>query len=519
MAPEFNLLDEPWIRVLKKDCSEQEVSITEALIHAHEYLDLSGDMPEQDMAVLRLLLAVLHTVFSRVDENGQAGKMETKPQARKRWKNLWMKGQFSPQAISEYLEQVHERFWLFHEKYPFYQIPEAVVGTEYTAAKLNGELSESGNKVRLFSQCSGLKKQEMTYAEAARWLLYVNAYDDTSAKPKGKGLPSPGVGWPGKLGLIAAVGDNLFETLMLNLTLLKDGQELWDGENRPIWEVEPSKAERREIAVPDNPAELLTIQSRRLLLKRDRGMVVGYYLLGGDFFEKEMAYAEQMTVWRKAAGKDSLEYSPRRHDPSRQMWRDFGTIFAKNGGNVHNPGIVMWYHAIAKQMGWKPNTVRKFRIVSVQYGDKDFFVNDTFSDSLTFHAEILLELNLKWQDHILAEIDKCEAVAQNIGLLSSNLAKAKGTTPNPGKAKDQFYSRVDQTFREWLRDILPEDGNEEETCKILEKEIQKIARKLADELVSEAGEAAFAGRMVDNQYYAAPEAYNWVLGKMYKIFR
>lgn len=64
MAPEFNLLDEPWIRVLKKDCSEQEVSITEALIHAHEYLDLSGDMPEQDMAVLRLLLAVLHTVFS-----------------------------------------------------------------------------------------------------------------------------------------------------------------------------------------------------------------------------------------------------------------------------------------------------------------------------------------------------------------------------------------------------------------------------------------------------------------------
>ena len=53
---EFNLLDEPWIRVLKKDCSEQEVSITEVLIHAHEYLDLSGDMPEQDMAVLRLLL-------------------------------------------------------------------------------------------------------------------------------------------------------------------------------------------------------------------------------------------------------------------------------------------------------------------------------------------------------------------------------------------------------------------------------------------------------------------------------
>ena len=101
----------------------------------------------------------------------------------------------------------------------FWQIPEAAVGTEYTVAKLNGELSESGNKVRLFPLCNGIKKQEMEYAAAARWLLYVNAYDDTSAKPKGKGLPSPGVGWPGKLGLIAAVGDNLFQTLMLNLTL------------------------------------------------------------------------------------------------------------------------------------------------------------------------------------------------------------------------------------------------------------------------------------------------------------
>lgn len=126
----------------------------------------------------------------------------------------------------------------------------------------------------------------MEYAQAARWLLYVNAYDDTSSKPKGKGLPSPGVGWLGKLGLIEAVGENLFQTLLLNLTLLKDGRNLWEGENRPIWEREPDKAERQEIAVPDNQAELLTLQSRRLLLKRDHDKVVGYYLLGGDFLIK-----------------------------------------------------------------------------------------------------------------------------------------------------------------------------------------------------------------------------------------
>ena len=33
---EFNLLDEPWIRVMTDDCSVKDVSLTDALLHAHE---------------------------------------------------------------------------------------------------------------------------------------------------------------------------------------------------------------------------------------------------------------------------------------------------------------------------------------------------------------------------------------------------------------------------------------------------------------------------------------------------
>ena len=67
---EFNLLQERWVRVRTQDCTVQEVSLTDALLHAHAYVDLAGEMPTQDAAMLRLLLAVLHTVFSRVDGNG-----------------------------------------------------------------------------------------------------------------------------------------------------------------------------------------------------------------------------------------------------------------------------------------------------------------------------------------------------------------------------------------------------------------------------------------------------------------
>ena len=98
-TPEFNLLEEAWIRVLKDDCSEEMVSLPEAMIHAHEYRDLCGDTPEQDMAVLRLLLAVLHTIFSKMDEDGQDNVIDTPTQARKRWRALWEKGYFKEDVI------------------------------------------------------------------------------------------------------------------------------------------------------------------------------------------------------------------------------------------------------------------------------------------------------------------------------------------------------------------------------------------------------------------------------------
>ena len=70
---EFNLLTEPWIRVRLRDNTVREVSLTEALVSAQDYVDLAGEMPTQNAAVLRLLLAVLFTVFSRLERAVAAG--------------------------------------------------------------------------------------------------------------------------------------------------------------------------------------------------------------------------------------------------------------------------------------------------------------------------------------------------------------------------------------------------------------------------------------------------------------
>ena len=124
--------------------------------------------------------------FRWYDENGDERPLEDSDDALERWKELWENRKFPVEVITEYLESQRESFYLFHPERPFYQCEHAKAGTEYSASKLNGNLSESSNKLRLFTDISGKAKEEMTFAEAARWLLYVNAYDDTSAKPSGE---------------------------------------------------------------------------------------------------------------------------------------------------------------------------------------------------------------------------------------------------------------------------------------------------------------------------------------------
>lgn len=529
---EFNLLTEPWVRVRRPDNTVQEVSLTDALLHAQDYVDLAGEMPTQDAAMLRLLLAVLFTVFSRVNVEGEPEPFEEEDDALARWGDLWQLGHFPEQPLRDYLEQWKDRFWLFHPTHPFWQVPGAEIGTACSAAMLNGEMIESKNKLRLFPLYAGQSKEQLSYPQAARWLLSVNGFDDTSLKPKGKNLPSISVGWLGTLGFIQALGDNLYETLMLNLTLLRDGRECW-GENKPCWEREtPRSGERTEVCCPDDPAQLLTLQSRRLLLHRTEGMVDGYFALGGDFFSKENAFAEQMTVWRNAAKKNEpAVFVPCRHDPARQFWREFPAVFCQDSG--HRPGVVRWTEKLQEQRLGILDSRRKvhFRIVGVLYATQNH-IEDIFSDSLTFQAGLLDELSCKWQERIVREINNCEKAAQCVGYLAQDIAIAAGNKNENvgGSVRAQFYFAVDQPFRQWLQAIDLEKDDPDETVLSWQAQARNIAEKLGKQMVMEAGNAALKGHRIEVEktkktenksktiLYTSPRAYNIFRAKLWEIY-
>ena len=532
---EFNLIDEPWIRVMDSNCNVSEVSLKDAILNAHNYKSLSGELPTQDIAVMRLMLAVLHTVFSRADENGNECPLEdNEEEAVDRWKALWKKGRFSEKAIDDYFEKWHERFWLFHPERPFGQVAGLTIGTDYDAPKLNGEISESSNKVRFFSMYSGNEKSSLTYPQAARWLLYLNAYDDTSSKPTKEGkakaggsLPSPGVGWLGKLGLIYITGNNLFETLMLNLILVNENK-VQENQN-PLWEQEKvSDAERTEITLPYDLAALYTLQSRRILLIRKDNKVVSYKLLGGDFFEKENAFFEPMTVW-SSPKKDNDIFTPTRHDSSKQMWREFSVLFEEKGNK--QAGVVRWFKNYLQGKNLIPRSfLLKTSITSVEYGDKDFFVKNVFSDSLTMHAELLSELGANWRAKIETEIDRCGKLANAIAYLAQNLYVASGGsnskkdkhyTEIPNVVTSQLYYRFDLPFREWLRSIDPQIYDEKQKY---DKQLkwQSTARRItelyAQELIAETSETAITGHREGDIIYSSPKAMIIFRGQMKKIY-
>lgn len=535
---EFNLLDEKWILVRKSDCTVDELSLTDALLKSHEYVELAGELPTQNVSILRLMLAVLHTVFSRYSPQGEPAPLYDSDDAEYRWKELWNAGRLPEKPIKEYLASVHDRFWLFHPDRPFYQTEAAKIGTEYTASKLNGAVSESGNKIRLFCGCTGVQKSELSYSEAARWLLYVNNYDDTSSKPKGKNLPSPGAGWLGKLGLITIRGNNLFETLVYNLILLnhkRNFSEVW-GPECPAWEPDvPNTAERAEIPMPDNLSELYTLQSRRLWINRDDNeKVIGYNLLGGDFFEKVDAFIEPMTVWSKVKGNERAgeKFQPRRHDSSVQMWREFSYAFETAEGS-HIPGVVLWTKYI-KQMLPESRKLISFSIASVQYGDKDFFVNDVFSDSLTFHTDLLTEIGEHWRAKITDEIKKCDESAAALRFLAKDIELAAGSAEDTvlkravvERAREQYYYEIDLPFRNWLERIDPNweivSEQEEQALREWHETAKRIALRIGQELVESAGTAAIVGRAVKDKndkerYYSAPDAYRYFKVKLNEIY-
>ncbi len=551
---EFNLIEEPWIRVLDKDCRIKEVGIREALLNAYEFVELSGETKTQDFAILRLLLAAMYTIFYRYDIDGnEIDVRENKDAVENNWKSMWADKRIPSKPVEKYLAKWHDRFWLFDDVQPFYQTKAVEGKTKKTisSAKMIGTLFESENKVRLFAD----RKEEgrvLSYPEAARWLMHLNCFDDIAAKN-----PTPKRSWVGQLGLIALKGKNLFETIMLNFCADLDvSNNIFD--ECPSWEQDNYNIEfNRLINVPRNQAALLSLMSRRVLLcRREDNKIEDYYLAGGDYFEDLEVFQEQMTLWaayQEGKKEDApYKYRPRRHDPSRKIWQEFSSIVGFNVNEVdteklRRPGVINRLNQLYDDKILGRSYIAKVVTAAVIYDYKQLMtlpVIDVISDSLNFHTQILE--NETWYERIIEEVEKCDKAAYYVSSLYKNVQIASGRKDKDGKtnlsgeidAKMRFYDSIDEPFRLWLENLradedLAQDDERADRCMDeIEKTLRDIAFDFGNSIAGQVGLNAILGRKKDpskekassdkkkeHEIVSSAEALNYYFAGISKIFR
>ena len=335
--PEYNLLDEPWIPVRLVDGTITDVGLLELLRRTTDIADLACELPTQSIAIQRLILAIAYRVAT--------------PRDTRDWASQWDDGAPTEQMI-EYLEQWRDRFYLFGGRFPFMQVADLRTAKDAVSG-LEKLIADVPNGEQFFTTRHGRALACIPPSEAARWLVHAQAYDPSGIRSGavgdsqvkgGKGYPI-GPAWCGHLGLVWLKGQDLDETLVLNLipasTAALRGVDSSTEWGACSWEVsEPETSVRGDYSLLDpagTPRELsiprlLTWHSRRIRLVGDSSGVTGVVLAQGDkLAPQEMRLYEPQSLWRYSTPQSKKfktdVYMPRKFEAGRALWRNLpGTL-------------------------------------------------------------------------------------------------------------------------------------------------------------------------------------------------
>ncbi len=443
--PEYNLLDEPWVPVRLLDGTITEVGLLELLQRSTDIADLACELPTQNIAIQRLVLAVAYRVATPLDTE--------------EWLEQLEEGAPIEQMI-DYLEKWRERFYLFGGQYPFMQVADLRTPKD-TVSGLEKLIADVPNGEQFFTTRNGKALERISAAEAARWVVHTQAYDPSGIRSGavgdrevkgGKGYPI-GPAWCGHLGLVWLKGKNFNETLLLNLVPADAG----DLKGVPVttewdwctWEAStPETSARgnysrldpkgtpRDLSIP----KLLTWHSRRIKLIGDSSGVTSVVLAQGDkLAPQQMQRYEPQSLWRYSLPQSRNHkqdvYMPSKFKAGRALWRDLpGTLPVcemiqgadKQPKREFLQSAVLAFHAELKSSMLAEDypTQMQIQAVGVTYGPQEATVDDIYADELTLSVAMMRTE----REDLATEVDRqarlTEQVAVKVGMLAANLARA-----------------------------------------------------------------------------------------------
>lgn len=540
----YNLLDEKWIPVAAVD-SVKKVSIKELFENAGRYKELAGDMKTQDFSIMRVILAILHTVFSRFDAAGnpyeffevnkeslvQISEIEEEDAADyeealyQTWVDIWKAKKF-PEIVLEYLDKWRDRFYLYDDKYPFFQVTKEVIekdasgGGEFYGKNINRLISESNNKQSYFSPKDESYKEYITDDELARWLVTLQGYIGTSDKKKVGSAKTYSKGWLYDLGGVYLQGNNLFETFMLNFVISNNENSNLFKIQKPSWEMDTieKNVESYFHGGIDNIASLYTAWSREIFIDQNRTENDKFVCFIAKLPEVEHsdAFLEPMTVWKyNKDGEYKDKYRPKKHDANRSMWRNFGLLTGV-GEDTRKPGVIEWLNKLdnmsdSAELGLDKENIILCAVSMLDDGNATSWAPiDEIADTLNVKERILVDINNNgWIIRINNIITDTKVIIDKVlkrflfDLFEIRNMDKSGIT----KYVEQFYFRIDLSFRHWLEsvEVNDEKDKKEDEWKSM---LKKSMKEYVDEIVSNAGLRDYKGIEINSAVKNIATIYN-----------
>ncbi|MBN2054918.1 type I-E CRISPR-associated protein Cse1/CasA [bacterium] len=362
---EFNLISEPWIPCIDSGGASVEFGIRDVLLNAHELREICDDSPLVTVSIHRVLLAVLYRAYRGPEDFSS-------------WRAMYQRGTFDPAVVDNYLHTWHDRFFLFHERYPFMQ----VAGLDLNDYKEDGsvkndksdglmrlikEAPDKGGRI-LFDHRTYLDQQAYENNQIARMLICAQSFAGTGIASSGRiGVkpikPTPCQFAPGVDGMLSWLQRfSLAATLMLNLP-----PQPFNENDLPCWEndniVSAAIASWNKPPLFTGPVQRFAPLSRFIRIIDNRTM----------FFTNGLKTAPDTSDPMKTYSRTDLQkpFQAVKLRQEKAAWRDAHALFTIDRPSLNKPPDCMNNAARAEMRGVLPrDELSKTNIVGL-VTDKD----------------------------------------------------------------------------------------------------------------------------------------------------
>lgn len=382
MTDDFNLWDDPWIRVLRPDGEREELGIRSTLQRAHELRALHDPSPLTVAGIHRLLTAILQAIYQ--------------PQELAQIAALLDAGRFDAAKIDAFGTQFRQRFGLFDPTAPFMQTADAPVAPgkdAKTVAYLLAEVPAGTNRAHFHHVTDDAHR--LCPACCARALVVVPAFASSGGagiKPSINGVPPM---------YLLPIGATLMQSLARSLTVLdfqpasadpfRPDESAWCGAS-----IVPKAGEITDVGY----IESLTFPARRVRLYpqayhgpcthcgtlSDVAIAEMMYEMGLSRPKGGELWHDPFVAFRTASTKQIVSVKPQ---AGQALWREYGTLLL--GDAQLRPAILAQTSALVDGEYIDRTALLHFRCVGLRTDGKAKMF-EWFDETLDVPPALLLEV-------------------------------------------------------------------------------------------------------------------------------